>query len=153
MLHLCDCSAWSDGLRTSSVLFGKSLCRCRSPAGRIARTFSPCFLRFPLVAGFEPFFPLFSAGCRFSSRFPVSSGDVWCPTGQNQRFFVVLVVTLLWELLADCGRICLQIVRLPAVLPYSTFRNPADGRLPRMAKTSGSLLLWGLIAELGRICQ
>src|SRR5579883_1835660 len=56
--------------------------------------------------------------------------------------------SLLWWLIADCGRICLQIVRLPAVLPYSTFRNPADGRLPRMAKTSGfSLFLrqlsWG----------
>src|SRR5579883_1563421 len=53
--------------------------------------------------------------------------------------------SLLWGLIADCGRICLQIVRLPAVLPYSTFRNPADGRFPRMAKTSGfSLFLWQL---------
>ena|SRR5579883_14344 len=53
--------------------------------------------------------------------------------------------SFLWWLIADCGRICLQIVRLPAVLPYSTFRNPADGRLPKKAKTSGfSLFLWQL---------
>src|SRR5579883_448098 len=66
--------------------------------------------------------------------------------------------SLLWGLLADCGRICLQIVRLPAVLPYSTFRNPADGRLPKKAKNQRFFvvlvvtLLWGLLADCGRIC-
>src|SRR5579883_2215913 len=56
-----------------------------------------------------------SANCQVAGRpaiFDLPQSGRWQTpkNGQNQRFFVVLVVTLLWGLIVHRGRICLQIV-------------------------------------------
>jgi|GEM_PF-4947180 len=73
-----------------------------------------CFLGVSPLAGRVAEFVCKLSGCRLSCHIRPSSIRQMAHSqkGQNQRVFVVLVVTLLRGLIVHRGRICLQIVRV-----------------------------------------
>src|SRR5579883_514363 len=74
----------------------------------------PAFLGVSPLAGRVAEFVCKLSGCRLSCHIRPSSIRQMAHSqkGQNQRVFVVLVVTLLRGLIVHRGRICLQIVRV-----------------------------------------